>query len=73
VLPVILRIVITTTLMSLSTASPYTWIFIKINTSEAITTMASNALKKSARNTIDEAKDFSMISMKKNVKKAKSI
>ena len=68
-----LRIVITTTLMSLSTPRPLNVIPLIMSTHETITIAASNRLKPSIRNCPLLANVFRMISMKKIVKKTKSI
>lgn len=72
-LPVILRIVNTTTLISLRTPKPFAVIPSRLKTSEVSTIAASKKLKKSVRNIPEEANVLRPISMKKNVKKMESI
>lgn len=71
--PVIFRIVITTTLMSLRTPRPLAIIPIIFRTSEMMTITASKALKTSKRYMKLLAKLLSIISAKNIVKNAVSI
>ena len=68
-----LRIVITTTLISLRTPSPFCVIPFNIRQKETTTIVASKMLKPSKRKLPLDAKLFKMISIKKMVKKVKSI
>ena len=72
-LPVMLRIVMTTTLISLSTPRPFCVIPCIIKPNETTTIVASKILKPSIKNLPLEAKVFKMISMRKMVKKTRSI
>ena len=71
--PLILRIVITTTLISRRTPRPLKVIPLMRRAHETMTIVASKRLKPSARNDPDEAKVLSTISMRKAVRKTKSI
>ena len=72
-MPVIERITITTTLISLSTPRPLIEMPATFRNQDEITIAASNRLKKSARNMKELANVFRMISIKKIVRKYRSI
>ena len=71
--PVMLRIVITTTLISLRTPRPFCVIPFSMRQKDTTTIVASKILKPSIRKPPLEAKLFKTISIKKMVKKVKSI